>query len=116
MSKNKYLDEVSFHNIMGALSDPTRTKMIYLLSKSSFCPIHLEKILEISQVNISRHGEKLIYSNIVSGVKKGRRVIYSLREEFIQCFPCVIENLNNLYGSMYSKKDIEQYALECAEM
>lgn len=64
--------EQTFIKIMSALNDKTRVQIVYLLSQSNFCGMHLEKILNVSQANISRHCDKLVNANIIVGTKIGR--------------------------------------------
>ncbi len=78
------MSESLFIKQMSALSEPTRLKIVYILSLQSFCAMHLEEIIGVSQSNVSRHVDKLLSSKIVTMEKVGRRKIYSLDPKFIE--------------------------------
>lgn len=82
---------------MSCLSDDNRLKIIYILSKESFCSVHLEKLLGVSQSNVSRHLEKLLDVNIIKVSKVGRRKFYILNKEFQVKNEEFLKEINEVY-------------------
>lgn len=70
-------------NIFKALSDPTRLKIIYVLSKSSLCVCDIANILKMSQSAISHQLRILRDLKLVKFKKEGKLVIYSLDDEHV---------------------------------
>jgi ArsR family transcriptional regulator len=62
--------------IFQALSDPTRQKILTLLSKRKMCVCEICKHFEISQPSISHHLDILKKTGLVVYKKKGREVYY----------------------------------------
>jgi len=70
-------------NIFKALSDPTRLKVIFVLSQSSLCVCNIAHILDMSQSAISHQLRILRDLKLVKFVKKGKLVIYSLDDDHV---------------------------------
>lgn len=70
-----------FTNIFKALSDKTRLRIIWLLSKASspLCVCEIMDSLAESQYNVSRHLKVLKGAGLVKESKDGRWVYYSLQ-------------------------------------
>lgn len=70
-------------NIFKALSDPTRLKIIYILSKSSFCVCDIAELLNMTQSAISHQLRILRDLNLVKFKREGKLVIYSLDDDHV---------------------------------
>lgn len=70
-------------NMLKALSDPTRLRIIYILSKSSLCVCDISTILDINQSSISHHLRVLRDTKLVKFKREGKLVIYSLDDEHV---------------------------------
>lgn len=70
-------------NIFKALSDPTRLKIIYALSKSSFCVCDIAELLDMSQSAISHQLRILRDLKLVKYKREGKLVIYSLDDDHV---------------------------------
>lgn len=70
-------------NIFKALSDPTRLKIIYILSKSSFCVCDIAEILNMTQSAISHQLRILRDLKLVKFKREGKLVIYSLDDDHV---------------------------------
>ncbi len=66
-----------------ALSDPTRTKIIYSLSLKELCVCDLAKLVNLSISAVSHHLRILRNLKLVKFRKEGRVVYYSLDDEHI---------------------------------
>lgn len=66
-----------------AMSDPTRLKIIYVLSKSSMCVCDIASLLDMTQSAISHHLRILRDLNLVKSRREGKLVIYSLDDEHV---------------------------------
>ncbi|MDD2619464.1 MAG: metalloregulator ArsR/SmtB family transcription factor [Syntrophomonadaceae bacterium] len=69
-----------FETIFKALGEPTRLKIIKLLSIKELCVCDLEEIMQISQPRISQHLKVLKYAGLVNERKEGQRSICSLNK------------------------------------
>lgn len=64
--------------IMKAISDPLRLKIIYLLKNGELCACHIDYALNKPQSTISHHLSLLKKSNIVKWRKEGKWTHYGL--------------------------------------
>ncbi|CEO08547.1 ArsR/SmtB family transcription factor [Paraclostridium sordellii] len=67
--------------ILKALGDETRIKIINILRNGPLCVCEIEAILEITQSNASRHLNKLMNANLVTYHKEAKYVYYKLNED-----------------------------------
>ena len=81
LDKEKGLDNLA--RIYKALGDPTRLKVIYILSKSSLCVCDIANLLDMTQSSISHHLRILRDLNLVKFKKEGKLVIYSLDDDHV---------------------------------
>ena len=101
--------------LLKALSDPTRLRIVNLLEGHSLCVSDLQEVLGFSQPFISRHLATLRAANLVRSQRQGARVRYSLSHapllsyplrkflsEVVPLFPELqgdVQNLEELKGS-----------------
>ncbi len=64
--------------ILKAAADPTRLRLLNLLRLGSICVCDLQAVLRIPQPTVSRHLAALRHAGLVSDVRKGTRIVYSL--------------------------------------
>ena len=64
--------------ILKALSDETRLRILNILRDGPLCVCEIEAILEISQSNASRHLSKLTNANLVNYYKEAKFIYYKL--------------------------------------
>lgn len=81
LHEEKKLEELS--TIFKALSDPTRLKIIYVLSKSSLCVCDIANILKMTQSAISHQLRILRDLKLVKYQRKGKLIIYSLDDDHV---------------------------------
>lgn len=84
--KESLLDEEKTNllsEIFKALGDPTRLKIIYVLSKSPMCVCDIAQILDMSQSAISHHLRLLRNLKLVKFKKEGKMAIYSLDDDHV---------------------------------
>lgn len=91
-----------------ALSDDLRIRILNLLIDRELCVCDMETVLNISQVNASRHLSKMKSSGVLESRKTAQWVYYKLSNEFIESYPEFIKSLRVELGkkSVY-KKDIK---------
>lgn len=82
-SDTNLIDKVSI--IFKAMSDPTRIKILYALSKGPMNVTEISNTLEMSQSSISHQLAVLRSHNIIRVERIARNAIYSLDDEHIQC-------------------------------
>lgn len=66
-----------------AMGDPTRLKIIYVLSKSPLCVCDIASVLDMTQSAISHQLRILRDLKLVKSKRKGKLVIYSLDDEHV---------------------------------
>lgn len=77
-------DDLGFlSKIFKALGDPSRLKIIYILSKSSLCVCDIAQVLDMTQSLVSHHLRSLRNLNLVKFQRQGKQVIYSLDDEHV---------------------------------
>lgn len=79
--------------IVKALSDVTRLRILNLLNKGTLCVCDLEEVLKISQSNASRHLTKLRHARLIIGEKQAQWVYYRVDETSLEQYPFVQELL-----------------------
>jgi ArsR family transcriptional regulator len=64
--------------ILRAAGDPTRLRILNLLSKGSICVCDLQLVLGLTQPTVSRHLAVLRHAGLVVDARRGNRVLYRL--------------------------------------
>src|SRR5699024_2470927 len=67
--------------ILKAIGEETRLKIISYLTIDSFCVCELVELLEMSQTSISQHLIRLRQAEIILEERKGKWIFYSLNKE-----------------------------------
>jgi len=67
--------------MLKALGDETRIRIVNILRHGPLCVCEIESILEVTQSNASRHLNKLMNANLVTYYKEAKFVYYKLDEE-----------------------------------
>lgn len=65
------------------LSDETRVKIVYLLSKEELCVCDIAAILNSTVSNVSHHLRVLRTAHLVKYRRDGKRVFYSLDDDHV---------------------------------
>lgn len=89
--------------LLKALADETRIRILNLLREEKLCVCEMEVILGISQSNASRHLNKLKMAKIIVCEKKGQWVYYSLNNRLLKDHPFLTELVH------YELPKIEEY-------
>ncbi len=82
-------------DVLKAIGDETRIRIVNVLRKDVLCVCDLEKILNISQSNASRHLAVLRRARLVTSEKKAQWVYFSLNQSLIDDHPFLQEILDN---------------------
>ncbi len=80
--------------IFGALSDPTRFRILNLLSEGELCVCDMMSVLKEPQSKISRHLAYLRRARLVESRKEGLWMYYCLTRERLSTFKAIFEALN----------------------
>lgn len=86
--------------ILKALGDENRIRILNLLKGGELCVCEIEHILGITQSNASRHLNKLNILGIVICERKAQWVYYKLNKEILEQFPFIEELLNNEFNKI----------------
>lgn len=81
--------------ILKALSDETRLRILNILRDGPLCVCEIEAILEISQSNASRHLSKLTNANLVNYYKESKFIYYKLDHETLKQYSFIQNILDN---------------------
>lgn len=95
-------------NILKALADPTRLKIISLLRNRDCCVCEFVPIFNISQPAISKHISRLKTVEIVRETRKGQWVFYSLNEKRLEEIGFALNHLPDLSERL---KELEEKGL-----
>ncbi|WP_186428908.1 helix-turn-helix transcriptional regulator [Clostridium sp. BSD9I1] len=77
--------------VMKALSDETRMRILNILKEGDLCVCEIEVLLDINQSNASRHLNKLTNAKILDYYKIAKYVYYKINEDTIEEFPFLKE-------------------------
>lgn len=80
--------------IIKALGDETRLRIVNLLNNGELCVCELEHLLNINQSNASRHLNKLTVAELITFEKRALYVYYNINKELYEEFPLLTEFLN----------------------
>lgn len=72
-----------YQKMFQQLSNETRMRIVALLMQNELCVCGLEEILNVRQVNISKHLGKLKEANIVDSRREKQRIFYFLTDSFV---------------------------------
>lgn len=97
--------------ILKALSDENRLRILNLLRWGKLCVGEIQSILGITQSNASRHLNKLKGVGIIKFEKDAQWVHYKLDEDFISKYPFLGEMIYNQLQQMGEYRgDVEKLA------
>lgn len=81
-------------NTFKALADPTRRKILAMLSEKSLTAGDIAQAFDISKPSISHHLNILKSADLVSAERDGQNIIYSLNSSVVQE---AIQQLMNIF-------------------
>ncbi len=84
--------------VLKALADPNRLRILNLLHERTLCVCDLEAILELNQSNLSRHLARLKQAGVVSAEKKALFTYYS-RKALPDPYGSIVNDLCNAIHS-----------------
>lgn len=79
-------DSLDLIQVMKAMGDETRLRILNILSKSELCVCEIEKLMEINQSNASRHLNKLTTSGLIKYEKRALYVYYKINKDIFDEF------------------------------
>lgn len=97
-------------NILHALANEVRVKMVYLLCRGKFSQKHFEDTLEINQSTASRNLKKLKDANIIEENVMFSKKRYSVTSDFISKYPDLYNNIFSLFEGTTLKEISNKYA------
>ncbi len=99
---------MELYQVFKTLGDVLRIRILNLLMDRELCVCDIESVLDISQVNASRHLSKMKNSGILVSRKTAQWVYYKLSNEFVESYSDLIESLRIEFGkNPVYKKDIK---------
>jgi ArsR family transcriptional regulator len=95
--------------ILKALSNETRLRILNLLWQGELCVCELEMLLGINQSNASRHLDRLANAKIINSDKRAQYVFYKINEDTLNKYAFIKEILDNeLIKAEIYKQDLER--------
>lgn len=92
--------------LLKALADETRIRIINLLRIEPLCVCDLEEILKITQSNASRHATKLKSAGVITGEKQAQWVYYRISESALARHSFLKELLSDLDNNKQCQTDL----------
>ena len=89
----------SLTKLFRALGDETRLRIVALLSHGALCVCHIEKALELSQPNVSRHLGILRAAGVVDARREGTWSYYALAPQEHEAVKAILDQLVELFGA-----------------
>lgn len=93
--------------ILKALADETRLRIVNILKNGEFCVCDIENSLNINQSNASKHLNKLKSNKIIVATKKAQWVYYSINYNFLMNYPFIDELLKKSLNDEVFTKDLK---------
>lgn len=81
--------------VLKALADETRVRILNLLYQETLCVCDLEEVLKLSQSNASRHITKLKNAKLIIGEKQAQWIYYHINDKLLTQYSFVNELLAN---------------------
>lgn len=86
-------DYKQYANLLKALSDETRIKIIDMLSNGELCACNILEEFKITQPTLSYHMKTLCDSNLVISRRDGIWMKYSINEEVLDSIRILFDNI-----------------------
>lgn len=74
-------------DLLKLLADPTRLRILNLLSNGERCVCELTYLLDIKQSNLSKHLGALSRSHVITSDRRNKFVFYQLDASFLKAYP-----------------------------
>ncbi|TCP58139.1 ArsR family transcriptional regulator [Tumebacillus sp. BK434] len=94
------MDFQKLAEMMKALGDPTRLKVLALLNVRDCCVCELVPLFGISQPAISKHMSRLKTAGLVTEKRRGQWVFYSLNRENLEAVGFAVTHLPDQTASI----------------
>jgi ArsR family transcriptional regulator, arsenate/arsenite/antimonite-responsive transcriptional repressor len=98
-SRASDLDVRPLTQLVRALGDETRLRIVALLAHGELCVCHIERALDVSQPSVSRALGILRAAGIVEARREGTWVYYSITAQSHAMVESQLETLTNAFGT-----------------
>lgn len=98
-------------NILKAISDENRLRILCLLKEKPLYVCEIESILNTTQSNVSRHLAKLKDREIIEAEKEAQFVRYKINEEVLKKYPFILNIIEEATKTEKCKRDIETFRI-----
>lgn len=95
-------------NILKAVADESRLRILCLLNQRELCVCEIEEVLATSQSNISRHLTKLKDRGLIDSKKQAQFVIHGISQIMMDKYPFITALLNQASSMDKIQKDIDK--------
>ena len=100
----------SFARQHKALGEPSRLRIVRLLTEGSLCVCEIESILELPQYAVSRHLAVLRQAGLVRGWREGTWMHYKLEEKLPKAWTEALEALCRVWDTdKLIRKDLQRF-------
>lgn len=91
--------------LLKAIADPTRLKIIAMLQQRDCCVCELVPVCQVSQPAVSKHMRRLKSAGIVKETRRGQWVIYALNREQLTKISSFITSLPDMSKELKELED-----------
>ena len=114
MSVSRIRSRLSLDGLFRALADPTRLRLLHLMSGGEICVCFFVEILHSSQPKISRHLAYLRHAGLVAARRDGKWMHYRLTEPADRTVAAILrETLQHLSERPEMQRDAERLRSAC---
>lgn len=99
-----------FIQIMKALSDPNRVRVLKLLQEGQLCVCNIQEFLQLAQSTVSRHMKVLEDAGLVEHERQGTWIIYRLANSHGSAFGSTM--LDHMKHWLEDDKELQQMRLK----
>ena len=94
--------------ILKALGDENRLRIVNLLTEGPLCVCEIEEAIGISQSNASRHLNRLRTAGVISSERKSQWIYYGLDNEFMAQYGGLLKEITQHLNCNMYKEDKER--------
>lgn len=96
---------ISLAELYKIFSDPTRIKILYILSAGEMCVCDMATLVGVSQSGISHQLRLLKQANLIKPRRDGKTVFYSLADDHVRT---IINNgIAHVFGSAFPEETVK---------
>lgn len=113
MSNRICVEVDDYVELLAALADPTRLRLLSLISRGRVCVCHLQEVLATNQPKISRHLKVLREAGLVAADRQGKWMYYYRVELTGAKQRIVVQCLSSILSTREVQRDFQKLQKVC---